>query len=320
MRRPVEYSLIRCRQCSACEPYEHENIGGNRRAELHQAQLFALAGHWHRCAGAHLGADRAPAGRRVDARGRPPPFIDRGVTVPILAGLPQGDAPIIVLAGSGTPARVFTAADVVQGVYNCFTLVANGLSANPTFPGSWTQQGSGSYSNVAGTLNLITVGNDLWNDYYTLGSDSTGANYPVPTSFIGSTGTQTLTLTFGGAALSTAALPSGAWFSIAGSRPGSAGLSSPLPYALPTVASLTSTSVVLKLTGSGVSRRRPRDVVVHTVAAGQPAPGCELPALQGSGFHGDGHGSVNATNMIDHCVTRTCSPYSQSPPRIWRGS
>jgi hypothetical protein len=175
------------------------------------------------------------------------------VKVPILAGLPQGDAPIIVLAGSGTPARVFTAADIVQGAYNCFTLVANGLSANPTFPGSWTQQGAGSYSNVAGTLNLITVGNDLWNDYYVLGSDSTGANYPVPTSFVGSSNTQTLTIGFGGAALSTAALPSGAWFSVAGSRPGLSTLSSPLPYALaPTVASLTATSVVLKLTGSGV--------------------------------------------------------------------
>ena len=70
VRRPVECSIGSLPPiCSACEPYEHENIGGNRRAELHQdAVTLAAIGP---CAGAHLGADRGP-GRQVDARGRPP--------------------------------------------------------------------------------------------------------------------------------------------------------------------------------------------------------------------------------------------------------
>jgi hypothetical protein len=167
------------------------------------------------------------------------------------AGISNAPAPFLVLAGSGSPARAFTAADVVAGAWDSFTLLANGLSNAPSFPSGWTQQGSGSYSNVAGTQNFITVGNDWWNDYYCMGADSNGVTYPVPVSFIGSNGTQTLTIDFAGAALSTAALPSGAWFSIAGSRPGaSAGLSSPLPYQIAaSVGSLTSTSVVLKITG-----------------------------------------------------------------------
>ncbi len=169
------------------------------------------------------------------------------------SGISNAPSPLLVLAGSGSPARAFSAADVVAQAWNNFTLLANGLSNAPSFPAGWTQDGSGSWVNTAGTQNFITVGSDGWNNYYSLGADSNGVTYPVPTSFVGSNNTQTLTIGFAGAALSTAALPSGAWFSIAGSRPGSAGLSSPLPYALaPTVASLTSTSVVLKLSGSGV--------------------------------------------------------------------
>jgi hypothetical protein len=170
----------------------------------------------------------------------------------IFSGIANAPAPQIVLAGSGLPARVFGASDIVPGAWNNFTLLANGISNAPTFPSGWVQQG-GSWVNTAGTQNFVVVGSDNFSSYYSLGADSNGVTYPVPTSFIGSANTQTLTVGFAGAALSTAALPSGSWFSIAGTRPGSAGLSSPLPYALaPTVASLTSTSVVLKLTGSGV--------------------------------------------------------------------
>ena len=163
------------------------------------------------------------------------------------SGISNAPAPQIILAGSGSPARVFSAADIVPGAWNNFTLLANGLSNAPSFPAGWTQDGSGSWVNTAGTQNFVVVGSDGWNNYYSLGADSNGVTYPVPTSFIGGNGTQTLTIDFAGAALSTAALPSGAWFSIAGSRPGT---SSPLPYQIAaSVASLSATSLVLNITG-----------------------------------------------------------------------
>jgi hypothetical protein len=166
------------------------------------------------------------------------------------SGISNAPAPQIVLAGSGSPARVFSAADIVPGAWNNFTLVANGLSNAPSFPAGWTQDGNASWVNTAGTQNFVVVGSDGWNNYYSLGADSNGVTYPVPTSFIGSTGTQTLIVTFAGAALSTAALPSASWFTLSGSRPGVSNLSSPLPYSIAaTVASLTSTSVVLRVTG-----------------------------------------------------------------------
>lgn len=155
-------------------------------------------------------------------------------------------APQIVLAGSGTPARVFTAADYSFGTWTNYTLIANGLSANPTFPAGWTQYGSGSYNNVAGCMAWIGVGHDGWDSYYSV-QPSTAVTHPIPTAFVGSNGSQVLTVTFAGAALATAALPSGSWFSLSGSRPGT---SSPLPYSIAaTVASLSGTSLVLNITG-----------------------------------------------------------------------
>jgi hypothetical protein len=166
-------------------------------------------------------------------------------------GIPNAPAPFLVLAGSGVAARAFSSADVVFGNWNSFTLLANGVSNAPSFPSGWTQQGSGSWVNTAGTQNFIAVGSDGWNNYYALGADSNGVTTPVPVSFVGAIGTQTLTIGFAGAALSTTSgLPSASWFTLTGSRPGVSTLSSPLPYEIAaTAASLTGTSLVLKVTG-----------------------------------------------------------------------
>ena len=162
---------------------------------------------------------------------------------------------IQVVAPADVPAYEFTVGGSVAIASQAqFTLVANGVSAAPTFGPGLTNVGGDAqgytYANVAGVPYAITLFHDGWDGYYQISTNS-GPLYPSPISFVGGNNTATLTITFAGASLSTSSIPPPSAFSLTGSRPGTAAgtVVLPLPYQVANVASVTATSVGLTVTG-----------------------------------------------------------------------
>ena len=174
-----------------------------------------------------------------------------------------------VVAPSATPAYTFTNANSgIQANYassTCFSLVANGISNAPSFPANWANATGGSYTNTAGVLNEVTISSDGWSTTWQidLGAAPQAIVIPTPVSFVGSIGTQHLTITYGGAGTALGAYtPPLSAFSLTASRPSAfPGLQATIPYTLGGINAVAANATTVTLTLAGFGAFASGDIV-----------------------------------------------------------